>query len=54
MKRIKCTYADRYKAIKAPTCGCKTCEDKWAMRPTEEMYLGKGWDDACMRARPLC
>lgn len=29
-RREKCTYADRYKAKRAPTCGCVTCERKWA------------------------
>lgn len=31
-KRKKCGYADKYKAIIAPTCGCSTCEDKWNRR----------------------
>lgn len=27
--RTKCVSASRYKAMRAPTCGCSTCEDKW-------------------------
>lgn len=29
MVKYKCSYADKYKAIRKPTCGCKVCEDKW-------------------------
>jgi hypothetical protein len=25
----KCRYADKYKAVKAPTCGCDMCRLKW-------------------------
>lgn len=25
----RCKNAERYKAKRAPTCGCKTCNDKW-------------------------
>ena len=25
----KCSYADKYKAMKPPTCGCKLCNEKW-------------------------
>ena len=25
----KCRYADNYKAIRPPRCGCETCEKKW-------------------------
>jgi hypothetical protein len=28
-KREKCGYADKYKATRKPTCGCKVCETKW-------------------------
>lgn len=28
-QREKCRYADKYKAIYAPRCGCKVCEEKW-------------------------
>lgn len=28
-QREKCSYADKYKAIRKPTCGCKSCEQKW-------------------------
>lgn len=24
-----CSYANKYKAIRAPKCGCKTCKKKW-------------------------
>lgn len=29
MKRLKCSYADKYKAIYPPRCGCETCWNKW-------------------------
>ena len=25
----KCSYADRYKAVRPPKCGCFVCETKW-------------------------
>lgn len=25
----KCKYADRYKGLRAPTCGCDVCEKRW-------------------------
>ena len=25
----RCSYADKYKAIRKPTCGCKVCNKKW-------------------------
>lgn len=25
--KIKCSYANRYKGIRKPVCGCKYCED---------------------------
>lgn len=25
----KCGYADKYKAVRKPTCGCRVCNDKW-------------------------
>lgn len=28
----KCNYADKYKARRAPTCGCAACEVKWSKR----------------------
>lgn len=31
-QRAKCSYADRYQAKRAPTCGCKACEKKWKDR----------------------
>jgi hypothetical protein len=30
--RQRCSYAGRYKATRAPTCGCKACADIWAAR----------------------
>lgn len=29
MAKKKCSYADKYKATRAPTCGCDTCKAKW-------------------------
>ena len=28
----KCSYADLYKAIHRPTCGCMECMDKWVAK----------------------
>ena len=25
----KCKSADKYRALRAPTCGCQTCKNKW-------------------------
>jgi hypothetical protein len=30
-QRERCSYADKYKAIREPQCGCKACERKWAL-----------------------
>lgn len=30
----KCSYADKYKAIRKPTCGCRACNEKWNERGT--------------------
>lgn len=27
--RKRCKYATKYKAKRAPTCGCQVCNDKW-------------------------
>lgn len=27
--REKCSYANRYKAARKPTCGCRVCITKW-------------------------
>ena len=27
--KAKCSYADKYKAMRKPTCGCLECERKW-------------------------
>lgn len=31
---IKCRYADRYKAIRPPKCGCNFCTDKFFIHDT--------------------
>ena len=28
----KCRYADKYKAIRPPKCGCEACKKKWEER----------------------
>lgn len=28
-KLAKCSYANKYKGKRAPTCGCTHCESKW-------------------------
>ena len=30
-QEYKCTYADRYQVLKAPRCGCWTCEKRWTL-----------------------
>lgn len=32
----KCRYADKYKAIYPPRCGCETCALKWANKETKD------------------
>jgi len=27
--KSKCSYADKYMAIRKPICGCKECNIKW-------------------------
>ncbi len=43
----KCRYADKYKALRRPTCGCDTCENKWMMSVTRRDRINKaikrGW-----------
>lgn len=34
-RATKCRYADKYKATRAPTCGCKVCLSKWAAKQLE-------------------
>ena len=29
--KTKCDYADKYKGIRKPTCGCEVCELKWEL-----------------------
>lgn len=31
MSKVKCSYADQYKATRAPTCGCEVCGLKWEL-----------------------
>lgn len=35
-QRDKCSYADKYKAIRPPRCGCKVCEKKWNDKHNKE------------------
>ena len=48
MKRIKCGNADRYKALKAPKCGCDVCVLKFKIAEIERKYepLFKMLEDA--------
>lgn len=32
MKKEKCSYANKYKAIRPPTCGCQHCWVKWNLK----------------------
>lgn len=32
MKKQKCSYAKKYKAVRAPTCGCEFCMKVWLER----------------------
>jgi len=41
MKKQKCGYADKYKATKAPTCGCITCEKMWSEKNSYEAAVSK-------------
>ena len=36
--KTKCSYANKYQAMRPPRCGCLTCRDKWERR---EVY-GRG------------
>lgn len=38
---IRCSYSKKYKATKAPTCGCLKCEAKWAMKGMVRMITGR-------------
>lgn len=29
LPKTKCAYADKYKSVRKPTCGCKACNEKW-------------------------
>lgn len=35
-KKVKCSYADKYKGIKEPTCGCLTCENIFLKKQNEQ------------------
>jgi len=39
--KMRCKYARKYKAFKAPTCGCKVCAAKWAMKGLVRIIVGK-------------
>jgi hypothetical protein len=45
MKREKCSYADKYKAMRAPTCGCITCEKKWAEKNSYDSVISNYFKD---------
>ncbi len=34
---IKCAYADKYKGVRAPTCGCQTCTAKYEQTRKERL-----------------
>ena len=37
MKKVeRCSYADKYKATRPPTCGCFVCETKYRLRVLED------------------
>lgn len=36
MSRVKCGYADKYKALMKPKCGCEVCELKWKVRNLQD------------------
>ncbi len=33
----KCSYADKYQAKRAPTCGCRRCEQIWEAKRENQM-----------------
>lgn len=42
MKQMtKCRYANKYKAIKAPKCGCDYCILKWEKKQAEKKLAFK-------------
>ena len=44
----KCGYADKYKGIRKPTCGCRTCEDIYRavhIKSFTDTQLKAMWDD---------
>lgn len=36
--KVKCSYADKYKAIIKPTCGCIVCEARWKAKELVEKF----------------
>ena len=38
----KCSYADKYKAKRAPKCGCQTCEEKWKVMEAVRSFMDGG------------
>lgn len=49
--REKCSYADRYKAKRAPTCGCRACGEKW-MAAKEAVILDVLKNGMAKKKRP--
>ena len=37
-QRTRCTYADKYRATRAPRCGCTACAEKWAAGQNAPRY----------------
>lgn len=56
-KRESCTYANKYKALRKPKCGCFKCNKKWQEKITRESSMkityvceycgGRSKDDKC-------
>jgi len=40
-QKLRCKYARKYKAHRAPTCGCKVCAAKWAMKSLIGIMVGR-------------
>ena len=38
LTRETCSYADQYKALRRPTCGCRTCWSKWQQIELVDMH----------------
>lgn len=48
----KCRHADRYKGVRAPSCGCDVCAFKWRIAELERQvkHLASVVSDADERA----